>query len=189
MKHVRSRRKAREAALRALYEIEVGRSTAQPVVQDTLNFAPLGEDLDAYVRQVVFGVRENLAEIDDRLARVLTDYDLDRVAAVDRNVLRIAAYELLFVPEMPPAVTLNEAIEIAKKYSTAESGRFVNGVLGKLLSETDKADWDPSAHPQSPREAAPEPEPLPETEEVEVDLNTEEGQKLAKIGGWKLRAE
>src|SRR5208283_3207039 len=108
-----------------------------------------------------------------------------RVAAVDRNVMRIGAYELLHVPSVPPAVTLNEAVEIAKKYSTAESGKFVNGVLGRFLLDTPKAKWDAATAPIEVEEKG-ESAPPPEIEEFEVD--EAEAKKLLKVGGWTLRS-
>lgn len=132
------------------------------------------------------GVRSEQRDLDDRLAALITDYSLERVAAIDRNVMRIAAYELFHLPEVPPAVTLNEAVEIAKKYSTAESGKFVNGVLGKLLLDSPKASWS-SAEAKELAEDAPEPEAPPEVEVVEVD--EAEARKLLKVGGWTLRSE
>src|SRR5690349_7281417 len=98
------------------------------------------------------------------LADRIPDYDFNRIAAIDGNILRIAAYELFFEPGIPPAVTINEAIEIAKKYSTAESGKFVNGILGRLLADSPKANWDPAS---APAEEIEEPSTEPEYE-IEV---------------------
>jgi N utilization substance protein B len=183
-----SRRKAREAAMRALYEIELGHTPTDTALYVALQEANLAPELNDYATRVVRGIRGNLAIIDHKLATIIRDYDYSRIAAVDRNILRVAAYELLEVPEMPPAVTINEAIEIAKRYSTAESGRFVNGVLGRLLEESPKRDWDPATAPPEFDEAA-EPEPEPEVEEIVVEEGSEEAKVAARYGGWKLRAD
>lgn len=181
-----SRRKAREAALRTLYEIEIGRVPTNTAMKQTLSEAELSSDQADYAKRLVEGVRTNMSSIDDMLSARIREYAFDRVAAVDRNVMRIATFELFHMPDLPPAVTLNEAVEIAKKYSTAESGRFVNGVLGKLLEASPKADWSPSQASPDVEEPG-EPEPGPEVEEV--NLEVEEAKKVAKVGGWTLRDE
>ncbi len=185
----KSRRPARELALRVLYTVESGHTAVEDALRDALESAALAPDQAAYAERLALGVRARLAEIDERLAKLLEGYDIGRVAAVDRNVLRMAAHELLHEPAIPPAVTLNEAIEIARKYSTAESGRFVNGVLGRLLRGTPKAEWDPATAPpeEEPEEPTREAEPEPEVEVLQAD--SEEAQRLAKVGGWKLRAK
>lgn len=191
MKSSASRRKSREAALRALYEIEISRKTATSVLESTLEYAQLPEPLSRYTEEVVRGICARMDVIDKRLSGLIPDYDFSRLAAVDRNLLRLAAYELIYMPEMPPAVTLNEAIEIAKKYSTAESGRFVNGVLATLLSKTEKADWKSQGDEleAGPIEVAEDSlDALVEPIE-QVDVNEDEAKKLAKIGGWTLRSE
>lgn len=183
---VRSRRKAREAALRVLYEVELGHIDVADALEVTLEEAQLTDDLAKFATSIVDGVIAELAELDHRLSGLIKEYAYDRVAAVDRNIMRVAAYELLYMPAVPPAVTLNEAIEIAKRYSTAESGKFVNGVLGKLLLDTPKADWNPADAPQDVEEQGEPSAPL-EVEEIEVD--EVEAKKLLRVGGWTLRSE
>lgn len=92
----------------------------------------------AFARALVGGVLAHGEEIDARLAALSTGWALERQAAVDRNIMRLAAYEMLYVPEIPMGASINEAIEMAKKYSTDESGRFVNGVLGTLAGQLDR---------------------------------------------------
>ena len=181
----RSRRKAREAALQTLYEIEVGKGTPETALHNTLEAAALPDELAAYAERLTNGVRSQQAELDQQISALVEGYDFNRLAAVDRNILRVAAYELFYEPAVPPAVTINEAVEIAKKYSTAESGRFVNGVLGKLLQASPKATWDPTT---APREADPEEVVQETSEETAVEeVTTEQAEQLAKVGGWKLR--
>jgi transcription antitermination protein NusB len=184
----RSRRKAREAALQALYGLEVGKAEVDAVLEETLAEAELPHDLAQFAERLVRGITAQREEIDGLLSPLITDWSFDRIAAVDRNVLRIAAFEMFHLPTIPPAVTINEAIEISKKFSTAESGKFVNGVLGKLVGQSPKADWDPSQAPAGEVEDVhhePDPEPL---EEV-VEAGSEEAERLARIGGWTLRRD
>jgi transcription antitermination protein NusB len=91
-----------------------------------------------FLHTLVHGVLEKRSEIDQRVAGLSEGWALDRQPAVDRNILRIAAYEVMFLPDVPAGATINEAVELAKKYSTAESGRFVNGVLGALAAAVGK---------------------------------------------------
>ncbi len=183
-----SKRKAREAAMRALYEIEIGHTDTESALAVVLEESKLVPELRDYTTMLVKGIRGQIAVIDHKLASIIKEYDYTRIAAVDRNVLRVAAYELLEVPQIPPAVTINEAIEIAKRYSTAESGRFVNGVLGRLLEDTPKANWDPATAPAEEHEI-PEEEPEMVVEEIVVEEGSEEAKVAARYGGWKIRSD
>ncbi|MFI5385319.1 MAG: transcription antitermination factor NusB [Fimbriimonadales bacterium] len=185
----KSRRKARIAALQALYKIEIAKSSIAAAVEEMRDHSDLDSELTEYAERLIAGVRNNQATLDERLSRIIQEYDYDRVAVVDKNVLRIAAFELFYEPELPPAVTINEAIEIARKYSTVESGKFVNGVLGKLLEESPKANWNPPPAPKEPiEEVIRDGEPVEVVEETIV-ADSEEAKKLSRIGGWKLRSE
>jgi len=130
------RRDAREAAIQFLYQV------------DTHRPAQLDEALLAFWKQseekktvcdfadgLVRGVLDKLPEIDAKIRTLADNWDFERLATVDRNILRLAIYEMLFRPEIPPVVSINEAIEIAKKFSTAESGKFVNGLLDRVKQE------------------------------------------------------
>jgi len=122
------RHQARERALTLLYEAELkGRSPADVV--DDLAVAP-----DAYTSALLREVESRATEIDDLVDGAAIGWDLDRMAVVDRNVLRLAVAELLAFPDVPTAVVLNEAVELASAYSTDDSGRFVNGVLATLAT-------------------------------------------------------
>jgi transcription antitermination protein NusB len=185
---IKSRRKARVAALQALYKIEIAKSPISVAVQEMIEHSELSADLTEYAERLISGVRHNQASLDDQLASVLIDYDYSRLAVVDKNVLRIAAFELLFEPAIPPAVTINEAIEISRKYSTQESGKFVNGVLGKFLESSPKANWDPATAPPESRdeEVVHDDEPIEVVEET-IEADSDEAKKLSRIGGWKLK--
>ena len=84
---------------------------------------------------LIRGVLENLKDIDEALSEQVKNWDMDRIAKVDRNILRLAIYELLHREDIPPVVSINEAIDIAKKFSTEKSGRFVNGILDKVKTK------------------------------------------------------
>lgn len=130
------RRIAREWALRALYQIEVANKSAQEALDEVLEVANLEPEYADYVRTLVQGVSQHSAtELDPLIQQFAKGWTVDRMAVIDRNILRLAMYELRYHTEIPPAVVVNEAIELAKKYSTAQSGRFVNGVLGGALRQ------------------------------------------------------
>ncbi len=127
-----TRREARELALRMLFQLDLGKQPTDEVVEAALAQSRLEGANRLYAEELVRGALERLAEIDGRITALTPDWTPDRQAAVDRNILRLAAYELLYRPDAPVAAVVNEAVELAKKYSTADSGRFVNGVLGAL---------------------------------------------------------
>ncbi len=184
---MKSRRKAREGALRVLYEMEVGGASLDQALTSMIEEADVTEDLAPYAERLARGVREHRIKIDRELADYVRDYDYSRLAAIDRNILRIGAFELLHVPEMPPAVSINEAIEIAKKFSTAESGKFINGVLGRMLEGSSKANWNPETAPAEFAEEIVQ-EPLRITEET-VEADSEEGITALKFGQWTIRKD
>lgn len=184
---IRNRRQGREAALRVLYELEIGGSELVDALEGLREQVHLQGEVHRFAVHLIRGVLDEEESIDDAIVASLTDWSIDRVAAVDRNVLRIATFEIYHCPEIPPAVSVNEAVELAKKYSTAESGKFVNGVLGGILAKSPKANWDPAMAPEAIEEWA-EPEDV-EIEEVDVEEGSQEAAELAKVGLWKLKSE
>jgi len=130
------RRKARELALQFLYQLEQnGATDPGPFEADFWARHPVDDEARAFADSLVQGAKRQQGEIDKRIAECAEHWDLDRMAVVDRNILRLAIYELLFEPGVPGKVTINEAIEIAKKFGTAESSRFINGVLDRIHRE------------------------------------------------------
>jgi N utilization substance protein B len=130
------RRKAREVALQFLYQLDVSGDTEPGLpAAEFWSRHPVDAETRAFADELVFGTKQNQAKIDALLAQCAEHWDLERMAAVDRNILRAAAYELLWHPEVPPKVAINEAIEIAKKFGTQESSRFINGVLDRIARE------------------------------------------------------
>jgi len=124
-----SRRAARERALGLCYEAEV----RDLDVDELLAQQPAAPD--AYAVQLVRGVEEHHADVDELLRKFSEHWALERMPAVDRAVLRLGAFELGWAPDMPTAVVISEAVELAKQYSTKDSGRFVNGLLSRIAEE------------------------------------------------------
>ncbi len=183
----RSRRKARVAALQALYQLDITKGSLHNAVNEMLEHSALAPDLAAYAERLVRGVVEHHVDLDERIAAVVQDWDYDRVATVDRNVMRIAAYELYHEPSIAPAVTIDEAIEIVRKYSTEESGKFMNGILDKLRLRSPKANWDPTTAPPEEEHGEIEEEAPPLDVEI-IEADSDEAKKLARAG-WKVRVE
>lgn len=125
------RRRAREAALQVLFQLDVGRLSLEDALASVAAPDWLPEDW-ALVEALSRGTQVHLQEIDALIARVAEHWTIERMAAVDRNVLRMAIYELQHTAT-PLRVVINEAVELAKRYSTEESGRFVNGLLGRVV--------------------------------------------------------
>lgn len=150
-----TRRVARETALRVLYTIDVGKQPVEEVLSETLEANDLDEKGIEFTRSLVIGTLRSQKEIDGQLDRIAVGFPTIRQTAVDRNILRLAAAEILFhVSDAPPGAVVNEAVELAKKYSTAESGRFVNGVLGTLVREVEAESGIVSSPADSPGESA-----------------------------------
>jgi N utilization substance protein B len=131
-----TRRKAREVALKFLYQLDqTGAQDPTPFEDDFWKRHPVDEQARVFAASLVRGAKSQQPAIDKRIAESTEHWDLDRMAVVDRNILRMAVYELLFEPAIPGKVAINEAIEIAKKFGTAESSRFINGVLDRIHRE------------------------------------------------------
>ncbi|MCS7263776.1 MAG: transcription antitermination factor NusB [Armatimonadetes bacterium] len=138
------RRRAREIALQILFQADVGNLPIEEAIEATLlDLSNLDRDVINYAIQLVKGTWSKKDELDRQIQNVATHWTLERMAAVDRNLIRIALYEMLYVPDVPYRVAINEAIELAKDYGTSESRRFVNGVLGALVRKL-KLDKDES---------------------------------------------
>jgi transcription antitermination protein NusB len=128
------RSRGREVALQVLYQIE--QNPGAPIREIGYFIKRrLLEDRKAcdFTEGLIAGVKEHQAQIDVMISQVAENWRLDRMAAIDRNILRLGVYEMLFCPEIPAKVAINESIELAKRYSTAQSSRFVNGILDRVL--------------------------------------------------------
>jgi transcription antitermination factor NusB len=129
---MRKRTLARELALQCLYPLDVRGEEALGEVDEIIADGTGDAEVRAFARDLVIGCWTRRAEIDQALAGVARHWDLRRMAVVDRNVLRLGAHELLHRQDTPPTVAIDEAVELAKKFSGAESGAFVNGILDQV---------------------------------------------------------
>jgi N utilization substance protein B len=133
-----SRRKARECALQVLYQMDVSGASAQDALATFWSNFEHGADVAEFATHLVRGVQEHLGAIDEIIQESSRNWKLDRMARVDRNILRMAVFELLHRPEIPKKVTLNEAIEIAKRFGSEDSSAFINGILDHICASVDK---------------------------------------------------
>ncbi len=165
---MRLRRIAREKALQFLFQHEVNPTEGlvreldafwaeqframreergdKPVEEGEPEPAPTTDEaaIRSFADGLVEGTLSRMADIDAELSRVMINWSLHRLAAVDRNILRMAVYEMRFRDDIPPVVTINEAIDIARKFSTADSGKFVNGILDRIKGELSRPAREPA---------------------------------------------
>jgi len=133
---MRKRTKAREFALKILYSVDIRKDEAEECSRLFWeNEKDAEQEVKEFCNFLVDGVVKNMERINSVISKSATNWQIQRMATIDRNILRLATFELLFVDEIPPKVSINEAIEIAKKYGDKDSGKFVNGVLDKINKE------------------------------------------------------
>ncbi|NCD08234.1 MAG: transcription antitermination factor NusB [Negativicutes bacterium] len=129
-----SRRNARELVLKSLFQIDFSKDTEPLIAFEAAKEGDASEEEDCYALTMLDGILTNLTEIDAQIAAYAIDWALERMPAVDRNILRIAIYEIFVSPApIASSVAINEAVEVAKRYGTEDSARFINGVLGKMV--------------------------------------------------------
>jgi N utilization substance protein B len=127
-----ARRRARGLILQALYEIDSASHNAEEVVSHLLADKGLSEENNIFIREMVSGVILNKLELDKHIKHFAPAWPIDQLSAVDRNILRLAIFELLIDNKVPVSVAINEAVELAKKFGSDNSSRFVNGVLSSV---------------------------------------------------------
>jgi transcription antitermination factor NusB len=147
---LRKRTQARECALQILYQYEMNPEPMPDILKKfwSQQDEAFSEEVRGFAEKLALGTVEHQTEIDKVLGRYADNWELSRMAMIDRNIMRFATFELLYLADVPPKVTLNEAVNLAKKFSQEESGKFVNGVLDKINhAEKPKSpkDHDPSA--------------------------------------------
>ena len=150
------RTRGREIALQVLYLLEQNPGVDPGEVERFIERRLREPRLRSFARALVEGVRRHQPEIDTLISQVAENWRLDRMAAIDRNILRLGAFEMLHCPDVPPKVAINEALELAKRYSTAQSSRFVNGILDRLQAAEPPASR-PGEDPALPDPDAPAP--------------------------------
>ena len=130
------RRDGREAAIQFLYQVDAHKPAhVEEALAAFWKQTEEPKNVQTFANDLLRGALEKLPEVDAKIRTLADNWDFERLAVVDRNILRLAVYEMLFRSEIPPVVSINEAIEIAKKFSTAESGKFVNGLLDRVKKE------------------------------------------------------
>lgn len=151
-----SRRQARELALQVLFQWDI-HGHSEFWLQDFWDRHPVSDGVRAFADRLVDGVRSHQSELDALLEAYATNWKVSRMPIVDRNILRAGLYELLWMPDVPAKVTVNESIELAKRFADDETKRFVNGVLDQVLKKENRLE----AKRKETAEAAPHPSPLP----------------------------
>jgi N utilization substance protein B len=131
---MRKRTKARELALKFLYQIEITKEKENfsEALADFWQRHHVARPVKEFTIQIIQGAMTNLTHIDSIISKYAQNWQLNRMAVIDRNILRLASFELLYLEDIPSKVSINEAIELAKKYGDVESSRFVNGILDKI---------------------------------------------------------
>jgi len=134
------RRRSRELAIKVLFHLDFSRDDPAIAFDLICNNFGASEDVKPFSKELVLGVFIHIKELDDLVAKASQNWRLERIARVDRSILRLALYELLYRDDIPPKVSINEAVDLGKKFSTEESGAFINGVLDKIYTTlmTDK---------------------------------------------------
>lgn len=139
---MRKRTKAREYVLQMLYQVEVTQaSNWQEVLENFWQHhgqEEIPDELKEFSAQLLGGVIAHLSQIDKKISQYAANWQLERMAFVDRNIMRLGCFELLFRQDIPPKVAINEAVELAKKYSGLDSGKFVNAILDQIKIEKEK---------------------------------------------------
>ncbi|HUV72836.1 MAG TPA: transcription antitermination factor NusB [Anaerolineae bacterium] len=132
---MKARRRARGAALQALFEVDLAGHDPSRVLQQRLQICEIAPDGSEFARHLVEGVLNYLPEIDPIIREIAPEWPLEQMSPMDRNILRVAIFEMIFDPDIPIKVAINEAVELAKLFGSESSRRFVNGALGTLASK------------------------------------------------------
>ena len=130
---MKPRTRARSLALQVLYEVDIAHHPPGDIYKLRLEETPLTDDLSEFARQIIFGVLPLTGTLDQIIAQYAPEWPLDQIAAIDRNILRIAFWEFAVYRQTPVKVAINEAVELAKQYGSDSAPRFINGVLGTLV--------------------------------------------------------
>ena len=129
------RRLSREMALKMLFQIDLVNANIEETLKYTFENGDFSDEVKEFTLTLVKGVMSNFSEIDKVINNYTNNWSLERITNIDRNILRIAIYEILYLENIPKSVSINEAVELAKKYGTKSSFSFVNGVLGKIYKD------------------------------------------------------
>lgn len=133
------RRRSRELAIKVLFHLEFSKRDDPAAAFDLIcnNFS-MSKDIEIFSKELVLGVCGTIKELDNLISKASQNWRLERIARVDHSILRLAVYELLYRGDIPPKVSINEAVDLGKKFGTEESGAFINGVLDKIYTSISK---------------------------------------------------
>lgn len=159
---MKKRTRARELVLQALYQLDLQGDDFVPELGEFIHEEEEDPDTANFALKIVKGVVVDIENIDKTIREVAQNWDLERMAVIDRNILRMATHELLNMDDIPPKVSINEAIELGKRFSTKNSGAFINGILDRIKTRVAEA-----AAAEAAAEAAPEA--APESAAGEID--------------------
>lgn len=132
---MRKRTLARECALKILYQIEIGKHFVDDAIEDFWSKGHFSDDIKDFANSLVRGTRKDVDKIDATITKYAENWDIKRIAVIDKNVLRLGIFQLIYMAGIPPKVAINESIELAKKYGDIDSGKFVNGILDRINKE------------------------------------------------------
>ena len=135
---MRKRTLARESALKILYRIEIAKDSVESSIADFWSRETYDEEVKDFANSLVKGTHENLSSIDEIISRHAENWGIKRMAVIDKNILRMGTFEMLYRDDIPFKVSINEAVELAKKYGDIDSGKFVNGILDKIRKTESK---------------------------------------------------
>ncbi len=130
-----SRRLARQVAFQTLFQIDLSQMDVETALAQRLEEVALNAENQNYVRQVVQGVHRHVSAIDAQIASISRDWEVHRLGFIDRSILRLAIYEIVFMDDIPAGVAVNEAVELAKEFGDEDSPRFINGLLGTVVRD------------------------------------------------------
>lgn len=136
---MRKRTRARELALKILYQFDVRKKDIFDLIDKFFQHNEVKKEIEKFTREIVIGCEENIKKIDNEIESYSQNWSIDRMPIVDRNILRLSIFELIYRDDIPSKVSINEAIELAKKYSDKKSSKFVNGILDKVFKDYKKS--------------------------------------------------
>lgn len=187
-KLLRSRRAAREAVVSTIYICTIRQCSSEEALEDIFEITAYAPETQAFIRETMSGIDKQLEALDEIIKPFMAQgWEYDRLAITDKCVLRLAAYELLHLPKMPPKVTINEAVSLAKKFGGEQSGKFVNGLLGKLLLTLPKKDWTGEEAEEGDTPDQAEDVATDEIEESTIQEYSDEYNEMVKAGAWSIR--
>ncbi len=142
---LRRRRKSRESALQILYQLNITKQDVPAALTQFQEHFLSHAEADDFWERLVLGVLEHLPQLDRLIEQYSENWRLDRINMIDRSILRMALFELLFCKDIPPKVTINEAIDLGKRYGSEDSGSFINGILDRILNEVVRRPVEPKS--------------------------------------------